>query len=115
MRAVALYALASALLILALGWVLTLAFPTPEAQHSVYVSGWVAFVVQLFAFAVLRLTARENVISGWGLGALLRMLTLVAYALVIVKALGLVAGAALVSLAAFLFVSMLIEPLLLKI
>jgi hypothetical protein len=42
------------------------------------------------------------------------MVTLVAYALVVVKALGLVAGAALMSLAAFLFVSMLVEPFLLK-
>ncbi len=115
MRAIAAYAAASALLIAAVGGVLALAFPGPEARHSIVVSGCVAFAVQLFAFAVLRLTAREHVIAGWGLGAVLRMLTLVAYALVVVKALGLVAGAALVSLAAFFFVSMLVEPLLLKI
>jgi hypothetical protein len=115
MKAIAAYAVVSALLIGAVGGVLALAFPAPDARHAIHVSAWVAFAVQLFAFAVLRLTARENVIAGWGLGAVLRMLTLVAYALVVVKALGLVAGAALVSLAAFFFVSMLVEPLLLKI
>ena len=114
MRAVVLYALSSALLIAVAGLALALAFPAPDERHSIVVSAWVAFAVQLFAFAVLRLTARENVVAGWGLGALLRMVTLVAYALVVVKALGLVAGAALMSLAAFLFVSMLVEPFLLK-
>ncbi len=38
-------------------------------------SGGIAIVVQLFAFVVLRLVARDprNAIAGWGLGALLRM------------------------------------------
>jgi hypothetical protein len=114
MKAVAVYGGLSALLILAASWALGLAFP-PAARHSIVVSAWVAFVVQLFAFAVLRLVARQNVIAGWGLGAVLRMLTIAVYALVVVKALGLVAGAALISLAAFLFLSMLVEPLVLKI
>ena len=114
MKAIAVYGVLSALLILAASWALVLAFP-PGARHSIFVSAWVAFVVQLFAFAVLRLVARQNVMAGWGLGAVLRMLTIAVYALVVVKALGLVAGAALISLVAFLFLSMLVEPFVLKI
>ena len=114
MRAIAIYGALSALLIAVASGIFALAFP-PAALHSIAVSAGIAFVVQLFAFAILRLVARENVMAGWGLGALLRMITLAVYALVVVKALGLTTGAALISLAAFLFLSMLVEPFVLKI
>lgn len=113
MKALAIYAALSAALIAAASWVLVLAF-SADARHSIFVSAWVAFVVQLFAFAVLRLTVGRNVVAGWALGALLRMVTLAVYALVVVKALGLVATAALISLAAFFFLSMFVEPLVLS-
>jgi hypothetical protein len=113
-KAIAAYGALSALLIAVAGGALALAYAEPAARHSIVVSAWVAFVVQLFAFAVLRLVARQHVIAGWGLGALLRLVTLTVYALVVVKTFGLVATAALVSLAAFLFLSMLVEPLALK-
>ena len=79
------------------------------------VSGVVAVAVQLLGFAVLRMTARQNRIAAWGLGALLRFLVLGVYALVLVKALGLAGEPALVSLAAFFFLSTLVEPLLLNV
>jgi hypothetical protein len=50
---------------------------------------------------------------GWGVGTLVRVLSLVLYALIVVPAYGLPRSAALVSLVTFLFVSMLVEPLLL--
>jgi hypothetical protein len=50
---------------------------------------------------------------GWGLGALLRLITLAVYALVFVNALALPATAALISLATFFFLSTLVEPLVL--
>jgi hypothetical protein len=95
----------------------TVVFDGEAARHAVVVSGSVALVVQLFAFAILRLVARDprNAIAGWGLGALLRMATLLVYGLLVVKALGLAPVAALVSLATFFFLSMLVEPLALNV
>jgi hypothetical protein len=49
-----------------------------------------------------------------GTGALLRLLTVVVYAILAAKVIALPLVAALVSLAAFLFLSTLIEPLLIK-
>ena len=115
MKAIATYGVLSAALIAGAGWLFALAYAEPAARHSIVVSAWVAYVVQLFAFAVLRLVSQQNVIAGWGLGAVLRMATIAVYALVVVKSLGLVTGAALLSLAAFLFLSMLVEPFVLKI
>ena len=78
-------------------------------------SAAVALVVQLVAFILLRLSRGKNVFAGWGVGALLRFVALGAMALVIAGALGLDKNAALISLAAFLFLSMLVEPLLVNV
>ena len=113
-RSLALFAVISLALITAFAWVAGLFFETPEAHRAIRISAVTAFVVQLFTFAIARLVSERNVIAGWGLGALLRLVTLAVYGLVMVKALGLPAAAALISLATFLFVSTLVEPLLLK-
>lgn len=118
MRATALYVALSALIVLGAGAVLTgLVFDGDAARRSIVVSGAIALVVQLFAFVVLRLVARDprNAVAGWGLGALLRMATLAVYGLFVVKALALSPPAALVSLATFFFLSMLVEPLVLNV
>lgn len=118
MRAVLLYALLSVVIVVAAGALLAaVVFSGAAARHAIVVSACVALVVQLFAFAVLRLVARDprNAMAGWGLGALLRMVTLVVYGLVAVKALGLAPVAALISLATFFFLSMLVEPLALNV
>jgi hypothetical protein len=94
---------------------LTLGYEGDAERRALAVSAGVAYVVQLIAFAVVRLLARTNVIAGWGLGAVVRLITLAVYALVVVQALALPSGAALVSLAVFLFLSTLIEPLLLSV
>jgi hypothetical protein len=114
-KAWAAFAASTALIVGGAGALLALAFPAPAARHAIWVSAGVAVLVQLFAFAVARLTLRTNVVAGWGLGALLRMLALGIYALVIVRALGLESGAALISLATFFFLTTLIEPLLLNV
>lgn len=114
MKAVALFAVASAALIVAAAWILGLVFVGPGDHHALRVSAAVAFVVQLFSFSIARLVAHGNVMAGWGLGMLLRLATLVVYAFAIIKAFGLPPSAALMSLATFLFVSTLIEPVLLK-
>lgn len=114
MKKFAIFAVVSLALIAAAGWALTLAFPTAADRHAMVVSAVVAYVVQLSAFAIARAWARTNVIAGWGLGMLIRFIVLAVYALIGAKVLGLPIAAALVSLAAFYFVSMLLEPVLLK-
>jgi hypothetical protein len=114
MKPVALFAAATLALIALAGWALTFVYESPAAARAVWTSAAVAFAVQVIAFAIVKLSAKTNVIAGWGVGAILRFLVLGVYALVVVKALGLPSTAALVSLAAFFFLSTLIEPLLLK-
>ena len=113
-RAVLAFAAVNAAIIALLAWVFGLLFTGPGGRHAILVSAWVAFGVQLVTFVLLRTAARSNVITAWGTGALLRFLVLGLYGLVVVRALGLDMAAALLSLAAFFFISTLVEPLLLK-
>jgi len=113
-KPVALFAAASLALIVVAAWIMTVVYDTAAADRAIWISAAVAFAVQVIAFAIVKLSAKTNVIAGWGIGSLVRFLVLGVYALVFVKALGLPSGAALVSLAAFFFLSTLIEPLLLK-
>ena len=113
-KPIALFAALSLVLIALAAWVMTFMYESPEAARAVWTSAAVAFSVQVIAFAIVKLSAKTNVMAGWGVGAILRFLVLGVYALVFVKTLGLPSGAALISLAAFFFLSTLIEPLLLK-
>lgn len=114
MRELTRFAAVGALIIAASGGVLTLVFGAEGETRAIVVSAIIAFVVQLLAFGVVRLSAEKNVIAGWGLGAIMRFLVFVIYALFIVKAFGLPASAAMISMAVFLFLSTLVEPLFLK-
>lgn len=84
------------------------------SAEAVRASAWLAFTVQLFTFLIARLVARQNVIAGWGLGVMLRAATLAFWALLGIKALGLVQVPALLSLVVFYFLSTLVEPLFLN-
>jgi hypothetical protein len=99
-----------ALVAVALGWV----YPDEGARTAVRTSLLVAMPLQLLTFAIARLVAREQIIAAWGIGMVLRFATLGLYGFVGIAALGLVPGPALISLAVFLFVSTLVEPLFLK-
>ena len=114
MKKFAIFALVSLVLIAVAAWLLTLVFPTAGDRRAIEVSAAIAYVVQLASFTIARAFAATNVIAGWGLGMLIRFAVLVIYAFAGVKVLGLPVAAALVSLAAFFFVSTLIEPVLLK-
>lgn len=112
-RALLAYA-AVTLLLVALGvWAFGLVYGGAAERRAVLLSAAVAFVVQLPAFAIARRTAGVNVFAGWGMGALLRFVTLGIYAFLVVGPMALPSGAALLSLATFFFVSTLVEPLLL--
>ena len=114
MKPVLLFAAITLALIGCVAWIMTLLYQSPGASRAVWTSAAVAFAVQVLAFTIVKLSAKTNVIAGWGVGAIVRFVVLAVYALVFVKLLGLPSGAALVSLAAFFFLSTLIEPLLLK-
>lgn len=93
--------------------VLGVAFDGPAERRAVWTSAAVAYAVQLLAFGIARLLRRDNVMVGWGMGVLVRLVTLVAFALVFVNPLGLAPTAALISLATCFFVTTLVEPLFL--
>jgi hypothetical protein len=114
MKRIASFALVSLLITALFGWILGYAFPTRTGAHAIVVSAGIAYVVQLVSFTIARQWAATNVIAGWGLGMLIRFFVLAMYALIGVKVLGLELTPALVSLAAFFFVSTLAEPVLLK-
>jgi hypothetical protein len=113
-KKLAIYAIASAALIAGAGWLLTFAFRTASDRHAMIVSAVVGYAVQLLAFAIARAWTATNVVAGWGMGMLIRFIVLAIYAFLGSRVLGLPVAAALVSLAAFFFVSTLLEPVLLK-
>ncbi|HSJ65899.1 MAG TPA: hypothetical protein VK922_18600 [Gemmatimonadaceae bacterium] len=112
MRATAAFGLAAGVLIAVVAAVLARIYDTPDEVRSIVVSAVVAFGVQLLTFALLKLAGPKNVMAAWGVGAIVRLVTLVVYMVVIVSAVGLTANAPLF-LAVFLFLTMVIEPLLL--
>ena len=114
MKSFAGFAGVSVLLIAATAGVFALVYRAPADRRAVGVSAGLALAVQCIAFVIVRRTSRENVMAGWGLGVILRFLVLGVYALVIVKALGLPSGTAMLSLAVFFFLSTLVEPLFLN-
>jgi hypothetical protein len=103
------------LIVAAVGLLFAIPFSSPPERRAIEVSGIVAIVVQLFGFAVARSVSTQNFMTGWVIGIALRFVTLVAYAFVAVKMLGLPAPAALLSLVTFFFISTLVEPKLLTI
>jgi hypothetical protein len=114
MKRIALYAGVAGALIAISAFGLSLAFDGPADGRAILVSAVLAFVVQLAAFGAIGLASRDNVMAGWGIGVLVRFLVLVAYALLVVKAIGLAPAAALLSLATFFFLCTLVEPLVLR-
>lgn len=113
MKSSLVFAAVSLALTAAVALVLGVAFDDPGEHRAVWTSAAVAYAVQLLAFAIARLLRRDNVMLGWGMGVLVRLVTLVAFALVFVNALGLAPTAALISLATCFFLTTLVEPLFL--
>lgn len=112
MKAGAYFAVATGTLIGIGYFLLQLSFKSPAEHRAILVSALLAFVVQMVTFVIARKASR-NMMVGWGAGTLVRVLSVALYALIVVPAYGFPATAALVSVVIFLFVSMLVEPLLL--
>jgi hypothetical protein len=95
-------------------WIITLAMPGDDIRRSVWASAVAVIVVQAATFAIAWMMRPVNVIAGWGMGMVIRLITLVLFGMFGVKALGLALEPALLSMAGFFFVSTLIEPVFLK-
>lgn len=100
-------------------WLLLRLVFTSEAQHqALLASAGLAFAVQVGAFAFLapgksNAAAPGELLLRWGMGAVLRLVVLVMFA-VLANVLRLPLDAALVGLATYFFLTMIAEPLLLN-
>ncbi len=108
------FAALALVLIVGLAWLLTRLWPGPLEQQAIWFSAGIALAIQVVGFFFVRIFMPANMIAGWGAGMLLRFVTLVLHALVGTKVMGYPPAPALLSLAAFFFVSTLIEPVFLK-
>jgi hypothetical protein len=114
-RGLTLYALACVVAIGLAGGVFTAVYSSGPERSAVWISAVVALVVQVVAYAIARiLAAGGHGIAGWGLGAVICVISLVVFGLVS-RALGLPSNAALLSLATYFFLTELIEPPLLNV
>jgi hypothetical protein len=93
---------------------MTFLFRGPGDSLAIWISAALAYLTQVAAFPAVRKLAASNLMVGWGFGSLVRLGTLLVYALVGALVLKLSMTPALVSLALFYFVSMVIEPLFLR-
>lgn len=114
MRGLALFAALALVAIALAGGALALVFRGPGSGRAILVSAALAWGVQLFTYAVVRLAGPSKVMAAWGLGVVMRLALLLLYAFLGVRLLGLPAAPALLSLATFLFVSTVIESRLLS-
>ena len=114
-RAVTMYGVACVVVIGLAAGILTAVFGTAPERQAVWVSALVALVVQLAAFTLARSMAEGgNGIAGWGLGAVICLVSLVVFGFAS-RALGLPSNAAMLSLATYFFLTELIEPPLLNV
>jgi hypothetical protein len=86
---------------------------TSETTRAIWTSVGIAILVQVIALVVGRSFGKERIMLGWGMGALLRLLTVFVYGFAVIPALGLSMAPALLSLVVIFFVTTLFEPFLL--
>ena len=117
-RALGIFGVVSAALIIIATVILRMYFRTVDEHRSMLVSAGLAFAVQLGTYALLRPggsghSAPGELLVRWGIGAVVRLLVLVLYA-PLARVMFLSLDAALVSLVTFFFLTMMAEPLLLE-
>ena len=115
MKATVLYAAAVVVIVLVVGALMAIPFASGADHKAIEASALVAVVIQVFGFVIARAVSNQNYMIGWVIGIALRFVTLIAFAFIAVKMLGLPAPAALLSLVTFFFISTLVEPKLLTI
>ena len=97
-----------------LAWAVTAGAGDAAFDRAVWAGAVIAVLVQVGSFAVVWPIVAKNPIAGWGVGSLIRFGAVLVHGFAGVKVLDLVMGPALLSLVAFLFVTMLVEPFFLK-
>jgi hypothetical protein len=94
----------------AVAWVLT----EPRQHNAIVLSAGLVLLVQFLTFSIARLAQPQNLMVGWGLGGIVRLLALVLFGVVIAKLWRDALVPALLSFAGFLFLTTVVEPLFLK-
>src|SRR4051812_30024508 len=105
------YALAAILLVASAAFGLTFLFRGADDARTIWISAAVAVLSQIAAFPAVKRLVAYNVMAGWGVGTLVRFLTLGVYALIAGLVLHFPMAPALVSLVLFYFLSLVIESL----
>lgn len=108
------FALVSLALIAFAAFGLGLLFTADGDLVAIWLSAAIAWATQLAAFPIVRKLIASNLVVGWAIGTLVRMGTLLTYALLGMMVFKLSMTPALVGLALFYFLSMVIEPLFLR-
>ncbi len=109
-----LFAVVSGAVIGLAGVLFGLAYSSDAGRLAIVASAVLAWVAQGMAFTIAWRLRTWNVMAAWTLGMLLRLVVLMLYGLLGVRALSLPPEAALVSMAVFFFLSTLIEPWFLR-
>lgn len=86
---------------------------TGETGRAIWTSVGIGVAVQVLALLIGRSFGKDRMLVGWGVGALLRLVTVMVYGFAIVPALRLPMAPALLSLVVILFITTLFEPFLL--
>ena len=110
------YVVAMIAVLAIVGALLSLLFRGPGDALAVWVTAAVALVVQLCASALGRLVGQgpAGLMARMGVGMLVRFLALVVYALLVTLVFKMRIVAALISMAAFFFLTTLAEPLFIR-
>ena len=114
MRGAARFAAVSLGCIVVIALAMGVAWSDERSRSAIWASAAVAFVTQMFTFAMARLASPANMLAGWGLGTLLRVMVLAGWGLFAIHAFGFPDMPALIALASCLFVTSVIEPIFLK-
>jgi hypothetical protein len=112
-RGFLLYAAACVIAVALIG-VVAWALLDEGGRRAVLLSAGLAVAVQLVTYGVARRLVRRNMLLGWGLGSVLRLLVLVIYAVLVVQVWRVPVAPALLSFVGFLFVTTVFEPIFLK-
>ncbi len=89
-------------------------YDAPAERTSVLAAAVTALMAQAITWVIIARMGQTQVIAAWGLGAVVRVVVLVLFSIVGPRAFGLRLEPATLSLALFLFVTTLVEPLFLK-
>ena len=65
MKPVALFAGLTLAVIALTGFAIAAAYGSPDASRAIWTSAAVAFAVQVMSFAIVKLSAKTNVMAGW--------------------------------------------------